>query len=293
MNTKSFNLLSIIKAQVSNKEAENCKNMKNRTMIIIIIALIFISAFPYINQRVGAGLRNSNASEYPGFGAALIKSARNSGGFYIENNELNCNEFGKTYDFGEWKSVFTETDAEHYLSSHKELNLCSVIIFSKKSLLISCPSTGKVINSEYSSFKDFSSEEILKASKDTDSMILYIQALLFTMCTAQIPAAILMMILLISVQVVLFIFAMAFLLSRSKKNGWDKKDTSQQYGFISSAKVITSVAIFPCLFVSGLSYFNPSFGLSLGWILYSFVLGLRAVTIYISRVKDKDTRAVV
>lgn len=293
MENRSFNLLEIIKAQISNKNAENCKNMKIRTMVIILIALVFISAFPYVNQRVGAGLRNSDASQYPGLGSVLINAAKKSGGFYVENNELVFPNGDQVFEEGQWKVVFTQVDAEMYLSNHPELSSVSSIIFSKKSLLINCPETQKQINSVYTAFPDFSSEQILQAAKKTDTMVVYIQALLFSMCTAQVPSAILMMVLLMAVQTVLFIFAMAFLLSHSKRNGWDKKDTSRKFGFLSCIKIMTSVAIFPCVFVSGISYFNPSFGLSLGWILYSFILGLRAITIYITRVRGKDTRQVV
>lgn len=293
MNNRSFSLLEIVKAQISNKNAENCKNMKNATMIIILIVLIFVGAFPYVNQRVGAGLRNSDASQYPGLGSVLINTAKHSGGFFVENYELFWDKGEQVFDEGDWKVVFTTKDAEQYLSSHKELKSVSTIIFSKKSLLISCPATEKTVNGMYSACPDFSSQQILEASKSTETMVTYIQALLFALCTAQIPSAILMMILLIAVQTVLFIFAMGFLLSHSKRNAWDKKESSRTYGLLSSIKIMTSIAILPCFFVSGYSYFNPSFGLSLGWILYSFILGLRAVTIYITRIKGRDTRPVV
>lgn len=293
MKDRSFNLLEIAKAQFSNRSAEKCKDMKTGTMVIIIIALIFISAFPYINQRVITGLRNSDASEYPGLGSALIKAARESGGFSVKNSELIFRDDEPVYDFGEWKVVFTEKDAEQYFKSCKDFKPYSMIIFSRKSLLINCVETSKTVNASYASFPGFSSEEILKAAKDKESMVLYIRALLFSMSTSQIPSAILMMILLITVQVTLFIFAMSLLLSHSKKNGWDKKDSAVRYGFMSSAKIITAVAVLPCFVVSGVSYFNPSFGLSLGWVLYSFILGLRVVIIYISRVKGRDTRPVV
>lgn len=288
-----FNVLDLVKAQVSNKSAENCKDMKSGVMVLIIIAIIFITAFPYINQRVASGLRNSDASQYPGLGSALISAAKNGGGFHIENDELVCNVPEQKFTDGKWEIVFTENDAENTLGKYKDLQLSSSIIFGKTTLLINCPETKMVLNGSYKTFPDFSSEQILQAANKTDTMVLYVQALLFTMSNAQVPAAILMMVLLISMQTILFIFAMAFLLSHSKRSGWDKQDTGKKYGFLSSAKVITSVAILPALIVSGFSYYNPSFGLSLGWIIYSFVLGLRAILIYFSRVKGRDTRPVV
>lgn len=288
-----FNVLDLVKAQVSNKSAEKCKEMKTGWMIFIIIALIFITAFPYINQRVGAGLRNSEASQYPGLGSALINAAKDCGGFTVENGELVCATPEQKFTSGQWIIVFTEGDAEKTLGKDLRLQNQSSIIFAKKTLLINCPETKMVLNGSYTSFPDFSSEQILKASKKTDTMVTYIQALLFSLSTAQIPAAILMMVILISFQTVLFIVAMAFLLSHSKRSGWDKQDTAKKYGFVSSMKMMTAVAILPAFLVSGISYFNPSFGLSLGWMIYSFVLGIRAVVIYISRVKGRDTRPVV
>lgn len=288
-----FNVLDLFKAQVSNKSAEKCKDMKTWAMVVIIIAIIFVTAFPYINQRVGSGLRSCDASQYPGLGSALISAAKNSGGFHVENGELVCNVPEQTFTDGNWEIVFTEDDSESTLGKRKELQASSSIIFGKTTLLINCPETKMVLNGSYKSFPDFSSEQILQASKKTTTMVTYIQALLFTLSNSQVPAAILMMLLLITMQTVLFIFAMAFLLSHSKRSGWDKQDTAKKYGFLSSAKIMTSVAILPALIVSGFSYYNPSFGLSLGWIIYSFVLGLRAILIYFSRVKGRDTRPVV
>lgn len=288
-----FDVLDLVKAQVSNKSAERCKDMKTVLMILIIIGIIFITAFPYVNQRVGAGLRNSDASKYPGLGSALISAAKNSSGFHVENDELVCEVPEQRFTDDRWVIVFTQDDAEKVLGKNNDLQLSSSIIFGKTTLLINCPENKMVLNGSYKTFPDFSSEQILKASKNTDTMVLYIQAMLFTLSNAQVPAAILMMILLISLQTVLFIFAMAFLLSYSKRNGWDKQGAYKKYGFVSSAKIMTSVAILPALIVSGFSYYNPSFGLSLGWIIYSFILGLRAITIYFSRVRGRDTRPVV
>ena len=293
MKKNTFNPLDIIKAQVSNKSAENCKDMKKSSLVVILIALIFVTAFPYVRQRVATGLTNSDASQYPGLGAALIKAAKVNSNFYVEGDELNADFSIDNTKLDDWTIVFTETKTDDYLLRDKSLNNCNVLIFGKSSILINCVTTGKKLSSTYKVIPDFSAEQIIKASKDTDTMVVYIQALLFSMSTGDIPSAIIMMILLITLQTLLFIVAISLFLSYSKKQSYDKKDSAKKYGFVNSLKIVATIAILPCVIVSAISYYYPSFGLSLGWVVYSFVLGLRVVLLYLGRVRVRDTRPVV
>ena len=292
MSESKFNPLEIVKAQFSNKSAEKCRDMKISTMIILIIGLIFITAFPYINQRTGSCVQNAEASRYPGFGAALIKAAEENS-FYVKDGILVSAESEKVIEEGEWTLVFTPLESDDYLKTHLQIKDGSYIIFSEKTITVSSNETSSTVSGSWSVLPDFSSEQINKARQKKDTMVLYIQALLFTLSTSGVPSAIVMMVLLIALQTVLFIFALSFMLSYSRKSGWDKKNTTKSRGLLSSMKIISSTAFLPCLAVSAVSWYKPSFGISLGWMIYSFILGLRAVTIYLGRVKGRDTRAVV
>lgn len=282
-------LLEIMKAQVSNKSADTCADISIGHFLFIIIACIFILSYPFINQRVKQSVSMSDARLYPGLGGVFQKLASQDGSFSVKDDELFFSfNMIERQELNGWIVIFSKEDPKKILENEKTASYQPVIIFAEKELYISQPQHGFKLSSSYKPLGFFSSSEIKKITNNKSEMILYVKAFLNSASNSEVPHAIFTMLLVVALQYLLLVFVIAALLCFSKIKAIPNTRLEKISHLWPSLRIVATISFLPSIVVAIISYFNSSFGMSLGWVIFSLILGVRAIVIYMQRIKSKS-----
>lgn len=287
-------LLEIFKAQVSNKSAEACANISIWQLIFLIISSIFIISYPFINQRVKQSVTMSDARLYPGLGGVLQDIGKLDATFSV--NAGSDNEYKLMYSFNMperfesngWIVRFTKKSAEEVLTEEKTAAYQPVIIFSEDGLLINQPQHQIKLSTKYNALGFFSASELRKVIGNKAEMITFTKSFLFSAAVAGTPIAILQMVGLMALQYAFYVVVAAFLLSMSRLRAMKGTNLERISKFLPSVKIVATLGFLPSIIVALLSYFNSSFGMSLGWVVFCLIVGVRTMIIYMKRVRSKS-----
>ncbi|MBP7478827.1 MAG: hypothetical protein KA785_00120 [Spirochaetaceae bacterium] len=280
--------LTIIAAQISNDAAEKASGISIVLLIILMIFSVCVLSYSFIAQRVTQSLGMADAALYPGFGAALKALGSQSGSFQVNGGVLEISDdFPRRLESSGWIILSGSEHPSDALEAEKSGSYMPVFVLGVNGLIISQPLYSVRLSAPWKTLGLFSSAEIKKASVNTDSFVTYIQAFLFSASTAEVPSAILTLLLLMTVQYLFFILVASFLLSISHIRSMKGTSYEKRTSFLSSIKILSVVGILPALIVALTAAINPSFGITFGWILYSLVTGIRAVSIYMKRMKSR------
>ena len=287
-------LLEIFKAQVSNKSAETCANISIWQLIFLIISSIFIISYPFINQRVKQSVTMSDARLYPGLGGVLQDIGKLDATFSV--NAGSDNEYKLMYSFNMperfesngWIVRFTKKSAEEVLTEEKTAAYQPVIIFSEDGLLINQPQHQIKLSTKYNALGFFSASELRKVIGNKAEMITFTKSFLFSAAVAGTPIAILQMVGLMALQYAFYVVVAAFLLSMSRLRAMKGTNLERISKFLPSVKIVATLGFLPSIIVALLSYFNSSFGMSFGWVVFCLIVGVRTMIIYMKRVRSKS-----
>lgn len=294
MKNKSEMLLEIFKAQVSNKSAEACANISIWQLIFLIISSIFIISYPFINQRVKQSVTMSDARLYPGLGGVLQDIGKLDATFSV--NAVNDNEYKLMYSFNMperfesngWIVRFTKKSAEETLAEEKTASYQPIIIFSEDGLLINQPQHQIKLSTKYNALGFFSASELRKVIGSKAEMVTFTKSFLFSAAVAGTPIAILQMVGLMALQYAFYVVVAAFLLSMSRLRAMKGTNLERISKFLPSVKIVATLGFLPSIIVALLSYFNSSFGMSFGWVVFCLIVGVRTMIIYMKRVRSKS-----
>jgi hypothetical protein len=294
MKNKSEMLLEIFKAQVSNKSAEACANISIWQLIFLIISSIFIISYPFINQRVKQSVTMSDARLYPGLGGVLQDIGKLDATFSV--NADNNNEYKLMYSFNMperfesngWIVRFTKKSAEKVLAEEKTAAYQPIIVFSEDALLINQPQHQIKLSTKYNALGFFSASELRKVIGNKAEMITFTKSFLFSAAVAGTPTAILQMVGLMALQYAFYIVVAAFLLSMSRLRAMKGTNLEKISKFFPSVKILATLGFLPSIIVALISYFNSSFGMSFGWVVFCLIVGVRTIIIYMKRVRSKS-----
>lgn len=282
-------LLEIVKAQVSNKSADTCADISIGHMITIVIACIFILSYPFINQRVKQSVAMSDPRLYPGLGGVFQKLANQEGSFTVKDDMMFFSfNMIERQELNGWIVIFSKQDPKKLLENEATASYQPVIIFGEKELYISQPQHGFKLSSSYKPLGFFSSSEIKKITNNKSDMILYVKAFLNSASNSEVPNAIFTMLLVVALQYLLLVVVISALLCFSKIKAIDNTRLEKVSHFFPSLKIVSTISFLPAIIVALISYFNSSFGMSLGWVIFSLILGVRAIVIYMQRIKSKS-----
>lgn len=280
--------VTIFAAQISNDAAEKCSGISFLLLVVLMVFSICVLSYSFIAQRVTQSLGMADASLYPGLGSALKELAKQKGSFRVNGDILELSQdFPPRIETSGWIILSGFEHPDDALTAEKSASYMPVLVLGTQGLIISQPLYSVKLSASWRTLGLFSSADIKKVSGNTDSFVTYIQAFLFSASTSEVPSAIVTLLLLMGVQYLFFILVAALLLSishmRAMKGTFYEKKTS----FFSSLKILTVVGILPSLAVAITAGISPSFGISFGWILYSLITGIRAVSIYMKRMKSR------
>ncbi len=280
-------LTRLIKAQVSNKEAEKLGEKNGIFFILLFVFIISLLAFPFIRQRTVQSVYFADASNYAGFGAVIKALGELEGDFHVEGDKLYMDKsLPERMSVHDWLILFDrEGSADE--SFVKKLNV-SALVLKRDEMLISVPAKDIDIKSTYANISLFSRDEIRKVSFSADALILYVQGLLFAFATQGTSSAIVTMTLLMAVQYVSFVLVVSLLLSVSMIKTNKNSNLRKLYCFTSSFKIVTGCSLLPAIIICMVGIIRPSVAISYGWLLFSFATGVRLVTIYLQRLKPKS-----
>ena len=287
-------LLEIFKAQVSNKSAEACANISIWQLIFLIIDSFFIISYPFINQRVKQSVTMSDARLYPGLGGVLQDIGKLDATFSV--NAVNDNEYKLMYSFNMperfesngWIVRFTKKSAEETLAEEKTASYQPIIVFSEDGLLINQPQHQIKLSTKYNALGFFSASELRKVIGSKAEMVTFTKSFLFSAAVAGTPIAILQMVGLMALQYAFYVVVAAFLLSMSRLRAMKGTNLERISKFLPSVKIVATLGFLPSIIVALLSYFNSSFGMSFGWVVFCLIVGVRTMIIYMKRVRSKS-----
>lgn len=289
MNKKSAKLLEVFKAQVSNKSAEACADISILLLIFIIISSIFIISYSFVNQRVKQSVTMGDARLYPGLGGVLQDIGKSDFSFSVNDGKLmySFNTPSRMESNG-WIVRFTNKKADDVLLEEKTASYQPIIIFSEEELFISQPTHQIRLSTKYDSLGFFSSNELKKVIGNKANMVTFTKTFLFSASVAETPVAIIQMIGLMAFQYMFYIIVAALLLSMSRLKAMKGTNLERISKFLPSLKIVTSIGLLPAIIVALISYFNSSFGMTFGWVIFCLIVGVRTMIIYMKRVKSKS-----
>ncbi len=279
---------TILAAQISNDAAEKCSGISIVLLLVIVIFSACVLSYSFIAQRVSQSLTMADATLYPGLGAALKHLGSQSGSFHVNGDTLVISDdFPRRLESSGWIIVIGSEHPSEALEAEKSSSYMPVLVLGTNSLIINQPIFSVRLSAPWKTLGLFSSMDIKRASVNTEGFVTYIQAFLFSAATAEVPSAIVTLLLLMTVQYLFFVLVASLLLSFSQIRAMKGTTYEKRTSFLSSIKILVVVGIVPALVVALVSTINPSFGISFGWILYSLITGIRAVSIYMRRMKSK------
>ena len=289
MKNKSEMLLEIFKAQVSNKSAEACADISIWQLIFLIIASIFIISYSFVNQRVKQSVTMADARLYPGLGGVLQDIGKLDATFSVNDDKLMYSfNMPERFESNDWIVRFTKKEASDVLAEERTAAYQPVIIFSEDGLLISQPQHQIVLSSNYKSLGFFSANELRKVIGNKTEMVTFTKSFLFSAAVAGTPIAILQMVGLMALQYGFYIIVASFLLSMSRIRAMKGTNLERISKFLPSLKIVTTLGFLPSSVVALISYFNSSFGMSFGFVVFCLIVGVRTMIIYMKRIRSKS-----
>lgn len=289
MNKKSTKLLEVFKAQVSNKSAEACADISILLLIFIIISSIFIISYSFINQRVKQSVTMADARLYPGLGGVLQDIGKLDASFSINDEKLMYSfNMPERFESNGWIVYFTKDNPEEIIENEQTASYQPIIIFSEDTLFISQPHHQIRLSSKYNSLGFFTSNELKKVIGNKAEMVNFTKAFLFSASVAETPISIVQMVGLMAIQYLFYIVVAALLLSMSRLKAMKGTNLERISKFLPSLKIVTSIGLLPAIIVALVSYFNSSFGMSFGWVIFCLIVGVRTMIIYMKRVRSKS-----
>ena len=282
-------LLEIFKAQVSNKSAEACADISIWQLIFLIIASIFIISYSFVNQRVKQSVTMADARLYPGLGGVLQDISKLDATFSVNDDKLMYSfNMPERFESNDWIVRFTKKEASDVLAEERTAAYQPVIIFSEDGLLISQPQHQIVLSSNYKSLGFFSANELRKVIGNKTEMVTFTKSFLFSAAVAGTPIAILQMVGLMALQYGFYIIVASFLLSMSRIRAMKGTNLERISKFLPSLKIVTTLGFLPSIVVALISYFNSSFGMSFGFVVFCLIVGVRTMIIYMKRIRSKS-----
>ena len=289
MKNKSEMLLEIFKAQVSNKSAEACADISIWQLIFLIIASIFIISYSFVNQRVKQSVTMADVRLYPGLGGVLQDIGKLDATFSINDDKLMYSfNMPERFESNDWIVRFTKKEASDVLAEERTAAYQPVIIFSEDGLLISQPQHQILLSSNYKSLGFFSANELRKVISNKAEMVTFTKSFLFSAAVAGTPIAILQMVGLMALQYGFYIIVASFLLSMSRIRAMKGTNLERISKFLPSLKIVTTLGFLPSIVVALISYFNSSFGMSFGFVVFCLIVGVRTMIIYMKRIRSKS-----
>jgi hypothetical protein len=280
--------VQIFKAQYSNAATEKCSGISVLAFIFLLFVSVMMLSFSFVTSRVQQGLNMSSLLLYPSFGGVLQDMAKKDGEFNVTNGELDISfNYPRRFESNGWLVIVTTGEPALVLDKEKSATYQPMLILGSNSLVISQPKTNTRLEGDYRYLGFFSTVELRKIVNNVDDMVVYTKAFLFAASTGGVPSSILSMILLMGVQYLFFIFIAALLLTISHRSAAPNTGFWQRTTLLSSLKIMAVIGLGPAFLLAVVSHFNPSLGVTFGWLLFSLITAGRAVYLYVKRMKSK------
>ena len=119
-------------------------------------------------------------------------------------------------------------------------------------------------------------------------MVTFTKSFLFSAAVAGTPTAILQMVGLMALQYGFYIIVASFLLSMSRIRAMKGTNLERISKFLPSLKIVATLGFLPSIVVALISYFNSSFGMSFGFVVFCLIVGVRTMIIYMKRIRGKS-----
>ena len=276
---QSTGFISLVKGQFINRDAEDCGKFPGAVSVLLLILSSLMMAFPFMYSRYAESVSRGQAEHYPGLGAAWLALAGEGGDFHIENGTFIPDpKAPKALNFAGW-TIFLDGIPS------KEVK-APFLAFVKGRVLIHSGDFG--VNAPLSVLNGINGPALQKLSHNFDGFTTFVKGSLFSLSTAEVPGAFIQIIGLMFLQNFIFVLVLGMFLAMSGlRIAYQTPGARRAVGYWSSLKTVAALTLGPALAAALVGGFFPTWGIAIVMMVYSLLLGVRVIVVYMGRFKNK------
>ena len=284
-------LLTLIKAQVQNRAAEDMGGSPWVLFCGLIFITALLTAFPFVNDKQRTAIESTNPALYPGIMEVFKEVAQANWSLKVEEGRLVAGkDVPPQTRFGDWLIVVEPAGGSGEVlsaafGSNSGTAHQKIAFFGASHFGLLDQSTGHQFDGTYELLGWFGAESLGKLSpRELTKRFLFMSA---TAGLPQMQAAVSMLML---VQMFFLVFVLGFLLSLSRVQVRGLAvNRLRGIGFSSSLRTAVAVAVGPALLICVLLSPFPGAG-SVSWAAFTLVYAVRLIFVYTARFPNKKKK---
>lgn len=240
-----------------------------------------MTAFPFVYGRFTKAWDGGQAIHYPGLGTAWQAAVRQGGEFQFEKGTVVLSGTPPTaLSAGAWTVVFDPKTEMKSSPDHPYLK------FAGERVIVECGNYH--VDGPARVFEGLKASELKLLSDDREKFASFVRGSLFALATAESPGAFTSVIGLMFLQNLLFMSVLGLLLAASGLPIAGSEPGSQRkVGFWASVKTVAAISLGPAFLTALIGLINPDWGVMIGMMAYSLLLGIRVILVYMARFRNK------
>ena len=230
-------------------------------------------------SRYSICVENGQSSHYPGLGSAWLAVAHEGEGVAFQQGQLvKTPQTPDKVTFNGWTIAFGKAASDKLTPPY--------LAFADRRVLIE--SGGSTVNGPAEVLDGIDQKGLLKLSQNFDAFTNFVKGSLYALSTVEVPGAFLSIFALMLLQNLIFVLILGMFLAMSGlRIGWRNPDERRRVGYWPSLKTVACVSAGPGLVAAIFGGVVPQWGMAVGMVAYSLLLGLRVILVYMSRFKNK------
>ncbi len=230
-------------------------------------------------SRYTVCVENAQSTHYPGLGSAWLAVAHEGTGFqFLKGHFVKAEQTPDQVSFNGWTIVFGKAPHEKLKPPYLE--------FADQRVLIQ--SGTYEVNGPAEVLDGIDQKGLLQLSQNFDAFTNFVKGSLYALSTVEVPGAFLSIFALMLLQNLIFVLILGMFLAMSGlRIGWQTPNERRKVGYWPSLKTVACVSAGPGLVAAIFGGFVPQWGMAVGMVAYSLLLGLRVIMVYMSRFKNK------
>jgi hypothetical protein len=276
---QSTGFITLVKGQFINRSAEECGKFPGAVSVLLLILSSLMMAFPFMYSRYTESVNNGQATHYRGLGSAWLALANEGGAFRIEKGSfIPDSQAPRSLKFAGWTVFLGDVPAKEETGPF--------LAFVKGRVLVHSGDFG--VNGPLSVLNGINGPALEKLSHNFDGFTAFVKGSLFSLSTAEVPGAFLQIIGLMFLQNFIFVLVLGMFLAMSGlRIAYQTPGSSRAVGYWSSLKTVAALTVGPALVAALVGGFFPTWGIAIVMMVYSLLLGVRVILVYMGRFKNK------
>ncbi|NNM68007.1 MAG: hypothetical protein HKM06_08365 [Spirochaetales bacterium] len=276
---QSTGFTTLVQGQFINRSAEDCGKFPGAVSVLLLILSSLMMAFPFMYSRYTESVNNGQAQHYRGLGSAWLALAGEGGNFKIENGAFVPDPRApKLLKIAGWTVFLGEAPSKEEASPF--------LAFVKDRVLIHSGDYG--VNGPLSVLNGINGPALEKLEQNFDGFTAFVKGSLFSLSTAEVPGAFVQIIGLMFLQNFIFVLILGMFLAMSGlRIAYQTPGSRRAVGYWASLKTVAALTVGPSLVAALVGGFFPTWGIAIVMMVYSLLLGVRVILVYMGRFKNK------